>query len=627
LSEYRSPERICDEALDAHRTRTLTNRPSVWATHDQQIEFPAGEPLDGPLDLDRFPPQREVMDAIGPLDPCTQVTVMKSAQCGGTLSYLCALGQRIDEYPARFMVVIPKGDKVQGYHSSKWSPFVQASRRLRALVGQDGMADNVALTEFPGGAIAICGGKIADTFRQDSYEIVVLDDLEAIPPNPEGDHVVLAHQRTTMFRLKAPKVVCISSPLAVGGPIDKQWSQSSQEYWHCPCPRCGKMLHLQLSMLIWTKSQPASAHYRCTECDHTIRQHMIHAMNRRGEWRATHPERRPVHRGFHLSQAFAPPEFASWATYVDKYERAEAEFEASGSDAERRVVRNTMAGLPYESVSSAAIDALSAATRERREQPWAVDALPCILRTIGCDLGAHGIACQDVVHGPGYERWVMEYLNIDGNIRYNDLWDKWSAWVIERRPDAICVDAGWEQDLVCTQLLRVGVNLHEAGIAVWAVKGQEGERALWPGPVDWGNLRDGSIWPISIGVDQAKSAIYASLRTGRKAGPGVIHFTVDRRRSYFRELFSEREVEPGDRVGKRTRYVRRSKRQRGEALDTLVYALAAADGFVAASEGAGAHGLREAFAGQATQTAPTPAAPRQPSPGAIAAPWSSDSVF
>lgn len=637
MSEYRDPDLLVDEALEVTRNHKLLNVPSKWATHQNQIVFPRGEPLEGPLDLDRFPPQRAIMDAIGVQDPCTQVTIMASAQIGKTLCYLLALGQRIDEYPSRFMIVIPKGEKAAKYHTSKWSPFVNASARLRAKLGQPGMVDNVALAEFPGGTIAICGGKIPDTFRETPYEIVVLDDLDAIPPNPEGEHIGLARARTTMYRLKSPKVIAVSSPVEVAGPIDSAWQESSQERWFVPCLRCGHMQTLELDpMLCWTPGQPNTAHFPCQGdgCGHRIRQHEIKAMNARGRYRARYPERMPFHRGLRLSQGCAPLEFASWAVYAEKKEAADKIFEATGNEDARRTVRNTMAGLPYESVSGAKLDELAQATRARAEQPWDLATKPIHIRTIGCDPGGHGIACQEVGHGPARERWILDYQNLPGNVRYDALWDAWCALVIERKPEAVCIDASWEQDLVCQQLLRLSVRLHEAGIYVWAIKGQEGERLLWPGPTEWGNLRDdtGTPYPVSIGVDAAKSAIYDSLKTKSKAGAGVIHFTVDRKKRYFRELFSERRVQPGDKVGKRTLFVRRSSRVRAEALDTLVYAMAAADGYVAITEALGHPGLRAALAGEAAGPAqPTAvlaaATPRASTPAAVSNPWDPSSLF
>jgi len=636
MSEYRDPNLLVDEALEVTRNHRLLNVPSKWATHQGQIVFPRGEPLEGPLDLDRFPAQRAIMDAIGVQDPCAQVTIMASAQIGKTLCYLLALGQRIDEYPSRFMIVIPKGEKAAKYHSGKWSPFVQASARLRAKLGQPGMVDNVALAEFPGGSIAICGGKIADTFRETPYEIVVLDDLDAIPPNPEGDHIALARARTTMYRLKAPKVVAVSSPVDVGGPIDSAWEESSQERWFVPCLRCGHFQTLELDpMLCWTPGQPSTAHFVCQgdECGHRIRQYEIKGMNAHGAWRPNYPERVSSHRGFHLSQACAPLEFASWATYAEKKEAADKVFEATGNEDARRTVRNTMAGLPYESVSGAKLDELAQATRARAEQPWDLATKPILLRTIGCDPGGHGIACQDVGHGPARERWIVHYENLPGNVRYHSLWDTWCTWVIERKPDAVCIDASWEQDLVCQQLLRLSVRLHEAGIYVWPIKGQEGERLLWPGPIDWGHLRDGMTpTPVSVGVDMAKSEIYDSLSTGAKAGPGVFHFTVDRKKRYFRELFAERRVEPGDKVGKRTLFVPRSSRVRSEALDTLVYAMAAADGYVAITEAMGHAGLRSALAGEAARPAQPASVPAvvtaRPTAGVNEpSPWDPSSLF
>jgi phage terminase large subunit GpA-like protein len=615
VTPYRDADELFARALELHDTRRLLHRPSLWVEHDEQMVMPRGEPIEGPVRTDRFPPQTEIMDALSTLDPCVDVTIMASAQISKTFSALCAIGERIDEHPTHILYVISKDKKIGDFQAKKWQPFAASSSRLRARLGQPGHADNKLVMTFDGGSLTFAGASSPESFREDSYEIVVLDDYDAMPvnTNKEGDLVVLAHGRIAMYRLKSPKVVTISSPVLVDGPTDKRWKASSMERWYMPCLSCGYMQTLELPMLVWTPGQPATAHFLCSgpDCGQAIHQYQIKAMLARGHWRALHPERKPYHRGFYMGQAIAPLEFARWSDYVRAHEEAEAEYLDTGSEQKRMAVRNLRAGLPYESVSNAKLDEIAQIAVSRSEQPWTLAELPIEIMSAGVDLGGHGIATTILGTGPNYERWILEYHNVAGNIRHNSTWDAWLKWLLDhpllatRSLHAICIDASWEQTEICSRFELLAFPLGGKRIYAWPVKGQEGEGNLWPGPIEWGNPATSGYSPVRIAVDQAKSQIYDSLAKPAKSGPGVLHFTVDRRPSYFRGLFSERRVRPEDKAGPRRQWIPRSARVRREPLDTLVYAIAACEGLCARHEG-----VRAALMRGETLTAA--AASRQP---------------
>ena len=79
------------------------------------------------------------------------------------------------------------------------------------------------------------------------------------------------------------------------------------------------------------------------------------------------------------------------------------------------------------------------------------------------------------------------------------------------------------------------------------------------------------VWPV--GSDTAKSTIYARLKLGEH-GAGYVHFPAELPDDYFTQLTSEKQI---------TRYVKgfpvrewvKKSGARNEALDTMVYALAA----------------------------------------------------
>lgn len=581
MSEYRDPVGLLDLSIETLEHRTIHNRPSLWAESDGQIDFPPGSPIPGPLNLGRLPFTRTIMDAMGPLDPCGTVVLMSSGQASKTLCYLCALGERLDEHPAPCMIVLPKLEDVHGFDTTKLAPFLAASARLRVKVGLPGMVNNTEMTEFPDGAVlCVAGARSASTFRIDSYVIVILDDLCAFPESPEGDPVELAHGRTSMYRNQGPKVVIASSPVDTDGPTDYQWQLSSQELLYVPCLECGVYQSFELTQLEWTPKLPGTAHFRCigSDCGKKIYQHEVSAMNARHQWRARHPERKATSRGFHFSQANMPREFANWAHFAQKWEAAEEDFRKTKNEDKRRVLYNVMAGLPYQSIANIKLEGTQRDAFERREQPWNAVELPVIIRTVGVDPGGHGLDSLLLGTGAKRERWVLDYRRQKGDVMFNSTWDTWFDWLIETGTDAVCVDAGWKQKTVCDHLHRLSHRFLDHDISFWAIKGQSGEGALWPPNItELGNYKGSAVTPVSIYIDQAKGWIYDSLAMDAKTGENVVHISVERDRRWFQQLFGERRKEAGDKAGKNTIYVKRHKTNRVEALDALVYAIAAVD--------------------------------------------------
>jgi len=82
-----------------------------------------------------------------------------------------------------------------------------------------------------------------------------------------------------------------------------------------------------------------------------------------------------------------------------------------------------------------------------------------------------------------------------------------------------------------------------------------------------------------VGVDAAKEAIYARLKKV-DAGPGTMHYPLDRDAQYFEQLTAER-VRTKYVKGFPQRYWWKPDDRRNEALDCRVYGYAALHGLLA----------------------------------------------
>jgi phage terminase large subunit GpA-like protein len=78
------------------------------------------------------------------------------------------------------------------------------------------------------------------------------------------------------------------------------------------------------------------------------------------------------------------------------------------------------------------------------------------------------------------------------------------------------------------------------------------------------------LWPV--GTDTAKATIYSRLRI--KEGPGCVHFPVDVDDDFYRQLTAEKQITKFVKGYPTLEWIK--VRDRNEALDCTIYALAAA---------------------------------------------------
>ena len=82
-----------------------------------------------------------------------------------------------------------------------------------------------------------------------------------------------------------------------------------------------------------------------------------------------------------------------------------------------------------------------------------------------------------------------------------------------------------------------------------------------------------------VGVDAVKDALFARLKL-TEAGPGTVHFGLERDVEYFRQLTAEKVVTRYERGRPVRMWQLKREGERNEALDTMVYATAALHGLI-----------------------------------------------
>ena len=567
------------ELIDAAWRRGLEAEPqltvSEWADRHRVLPTANAEP--GPWRTDRVPYLREIMDALSTSLPIERVVFMNGAQTGGTAAALNAIGYWIAHAPGIILTVWPSIDMVRRNSRIRIEPLIDGTPALRAKIPPARSKDPgnaVAQKEFPGGALVMTGANSAAGLRSLPARYLVLDEVDAFPPDAdgEGDPVALAVQRTVTFRGRR-KIVLISTPTFAGASrIETAFAESDQRRFFVPCPHCGAMQLIAWSSIQWPEARPREAFMACEANGCVIEERDKPKMLSHGEWRATAGgDGRTA--GFHLPALYSP--FESWADIA-------AEFLTVRRDPLRlQPWTNTKLGLPFENSEGGQFEAAKAL---ERLEDWG-DGLPehAAVITAGVDVQGDRLAVS-----PGARErssWSLDYSELWGDPAKPDVWRALDHDLMRRFDHpragpmpvrAVCVDSGghWTQ-----QVYRFARE--RAGRCVWAIKGRGGPGIpVWPRRPP--RPAQAVFTPFILGVDAAKELIVA--RFDLEDGPGRCHWPIGRDLDYFQMLGAERIVRMYRR-GVALRVWKKDPALRNEALDCRVYGYAALCGWSPGASG------------------------------------------
>src|SRR6056297_555246 len=563
---------------------------SAWADQHRWLSSRASaEP--GRYRTARTPYLRAIMDALSPGHPAQRISFMKAAQVGATEAGNNWIGFVIHHAPGPMLAVLPTVEMAKRTSRGRIDPLIEDSPALKERVqpARSRDAGNSMLSkEFPGGILVLTGANSATGLRSMPARYIFLDEVDAYPASAdeERDPVTLAEARTTTFSHRR-KVFMVSTPTIRGlSRIEREFEASDQRRYFVPCPHCGHMQWLQFERLRWEKEQPETAAYTCAGCETPIAEHHKTAMLEAGEWRATAVPADPKTIGFHLSALYSPIGWKSWEQIARDW------LAAQGSDEMLRAARNTLLGETWvESGDAPEWQRLA----DRRETFPAQIPMGGLFLTAGADVQKDRIEVDVWAWGRGLESWLVDHIVIPGGPGDPICWEKLTSllgqtWVHEHGAVMVlaklAIDTGYESAAVYAWARQQGTA------QVAPVKGMEGFNRATPvsGPtfvdatVNGRKLKRGArLWTVATATFKAETYRYLRLErpsdedraSGAPNPAGMIHLPDWADSEWLKQLVAEQLVTIRDRRG----YARQEwqkMRERNEALDTRVYARAAA---------------------------------------------------
>jgi len=357
--------------------------------------------------------------------------------------------------------------------------------------------------------------------------------------------------------------------------IEAAWLESDQRSFWVPCPHCEEYQVLRWERLVWPKGEPQKAHYQCEHCSGDIQDWQKHRMLQGGEWRAANPGSGTV--GFWINALYSP--WRKWGALAKKF------LQDQKSQETLREFVNTVLAEPW-------VESGEAPDWQRlyeRREDYVLGTVPAggLVLTAGADVQKDRIEVQVVAWGEGKESWLVDYVVLEGDTASASVWRQLTDLLaatyrrangIEMPIQRLAIDSGFGTQYVYDWARQQGPG------RILVVKGVDYAPAAVgiPAAVDVAGtgkkLRRGiRVWPVSTGT--LKSELYGWLRLpapldGEPHPPGYCHFPQIGD-EFFRQLTAEQLVTRVTKGGYRKQEWKKI-RERNEALDTRIYARAAA---------------------------------------------------
>jgi len=560
---------------------------SEWSDKYRYLSTKASaEP--GKYRTDRTPYLREIMDCMSHMSTVREVIFKKGSQIGATECGNNWIGYCMDYAPAPMLIVQPTVEMAKKFSKQRLEPLIDETPRIKNAVARKKSkdSDNTLMSKsFDGGTLFLTGANSSSGLASMPAKNLMLDEVDRYPSDVggEGDPSKLAKKRQATFSRR--KTLEISTPTVDGeSRIDADFETTDKRYYFIPCPHCDHYQTLIWDRLKWDDDNHFNNWYECESCEEPIKEFQKTKMLAAGEWRATAEGKDPKVRGYHLNALYSPVGWYSWADCINDF------IEGQKDDRLRKVFINTVLGETYK-------DQLEQPDWKRlwersRSCDYRVGHVPhetCLL-VAGVDVQRDRLEIEVVGFARNKVSYSIDYVVLHGFTDQPEVWaeleellekvypvqgDERKGYKIEK----LAIDSGYNTQVVYDWVRRQPFR------RVMAIKGRESQPQILsiPKPVDIRidgrkTIKRGlKLW--HVGVHVAKEQLYSWLTKempsdDEEAPKGFCYFLP-----YGEEYFKMLTAEAIETKVIGSREVRKFKliRDRNEALDVRVYAMAAAE--------------------------------------------------
>lgn len=593
------------ELVDAAWREGLKPPPltSVWEWADEKRVLFGSTSEPGPYRTERTPYLKEIMDCLSPSSPVREIDLMKGTQIGCTEAAYNWIGFIMDEAPGNILCVLPDQATAKEWSQQRLSQLIEGTSCLDGKIKPSRTRDGGNSTfskKFGAHYLKMAWASSPKKMRSTPAPHIIADEVDGFvrESGGEGNPIELLRRRATNF--PDSKFFRGSTPAEHPSLIEAGFLAGDQRYYFVPCPQCGHYQRLVFERLRWNEE---GVSYCCVACEYLIPESAKTEFLRLGRWVATKdaPEikdagfaaaelaglepvfeqmRAARHASFHISALYSPLGWYSWSTLMRDRDRAE------GSRTSLKTFVNTVLGEPWREPT----EAPDWKRLSERQENYRSIPMGGLFLTAGVDVQKNRIEIQVRAWGERRENWRIDYEVIEGKTSEPAVWDKLTEFVgrsfahesgIELPLSIVGIDSGYETQQVYNWA-------RDKSPRVIVLKGVDSGvlPVSTPKYVDvaaTGKRVKRGISVRSVNVSLLKAELYGwlaqdppsreELAAGALYPPGYVHNNAAPD-EFFQQLVAEHIITRMVDYVETFEWVKH--RERNEALDTFVYARAAA---------------------------------------------------
>ena len=330
-------------------------------------------PFPGKFSYAYFPYFIEIVNCFAPDSPVRKVYVMKGSQLGATTGLLePAMLYYIMAEPSPQLYVLPDIGMAKDAMEIKIERMIDSAgarelifAQTKKAAGSRNTGDTSHAKQYPGGYLHAVGARSGSRFRNFSYRVILVDELDAMPDEIKGEGSVEKLMITRSNAYTASRKIYFGSSPTVEqtSKIYKLYLRGDQRRFFVPCKHCGEMQTLEWSVwdeskqkiggIVWEndenfKPRLDTVAYKCPHCGGLMKNYDKSLIMGRGEWRATAATTELDARSYHISPFYNPPGMYSWEDAVTDWAACWDIKNNRVKDKELyRTFRNTIQGLPF----------------------------------------------------------------------------------------------------------------------------------------------------------------------------------------------------------------------------------------------------------------------------------------
>ena len=330
------------EYIDSLLIQTNTQKPSEWAEQNRIVT--TGSNHKGRWSYDLTPYMREIVDRLSPQDPARVISLMAGSQLGKSHGFIFnGIGYVIANRPTNMLLTC--GDDDLTRDSMQKIDDVIFNSGIKHLIrpniqkkNNQKSGDTDRIKEFNKGILIAQSIKAPDKIKQNSFEIIFLDDIESAGRSNTknvGDIVDLAFARSTSYN-DTYKICLVGVPeLKHTSIIEPNYLKGDQRHYLLPCPLCGEYIQIiwyekiegenkEHAGIVFETDDSGrliekSVGYICQKCHGFFKESHKQEMLMQGKWVPSAIPKIPNWLSYHLPALLAPRGFFTWTHYAHRW--------------------------------------------------------------------------------------------------------------------------------------------------------------------------------------------------------------------------------------------------------------------------------------------------------------------